>query len=113
MENKEEKNREPRKMQDVMKGVFKEGMKDDVMKGLKRSGMALIIVVVCWVVFISLHSFFWSTSFTFYQNLVITFDSLLVATFIGIGLIYKISGLGKMMKNFKGMAEKFTKDTDE
>ena len=112
MENEEEKTNRPRKMQDMMKGVFKEGMKDDVMKGLKRSLMALLIVIVGWLIFISIHSFFWSTSFTFYQNLVITFDSLLVAVVIGIGLIYKISGLGKMMKNFKGMAEKFTKDDE-
>ena len=37
MKNKETENKRPRKMQDMMKGVFKEGMKDDVMKGLKRS----------------------------------------------------------------------------
>ena len=99
-------------MQDMMKGMFKEGMKDDVTKGLKSSMMALIIVIVGWIVFISIHSFLWSTSFTFYQNLVITFDSLLVATAIGLGLIYKISGLGEMMKKFKGMTNKFTKDDE-
>ena len=106
------KTERPRKMQDMMKGMFKEGMKDDVTKGLKRSIMVFFIVIVGWIFFISLHSFLWSTSFTFYQNLVITFDSLLVAAIIGLGLIYKISGLGEMMKKFKGMADKFTKDDE-
>jgi hypothetical protein len=112
LENKEEEKKRPRKMQDMMKGVFKEGMKDDVMKGLKRSMMVVFLVIVAWIVFISIHSFSWSTSFTFYQNLVITFDSLLVAGAIGLGIVYKISGLDEMMKKFKGMADKFTKDED-
>jgi hypothetical protein len=46
LENKEEGINRPRMMRDMMKGVFKEGMKDDVMKGVKRSIMVLIIVVV-------------------------------------------------------------------
>jgi hypothetical protein len=112
LENEEKKTIGSRKMQDMMKGVFREGMKDDVMKGLKRFMMALLIVIIGWIIFISIHSFFWSTSFTFYQNLVITFDSILVAAVIGICLIYKISGLGKMMKNFKGMADNFTQDDE-
>ena len=112
MKNKETENKRPRKMRDMMKGVFKEGMKDDVMKGLKRSLVVVILVIIGWIVFISIHSFFWSTSFSFYQNLVITFDSLLVAGAIGLGIVYKISGLGEMMKNFKSMADKFTKDDD-
>lgn len=99
-------------MKDMMKGVFKEGMKDDVMKGLKRSIMVLLLVLIGCIVFVSLHSFLWSTSFTFYQNLVITFDALLVAMVIGLVLVYKISGLGEMIKKFKGMADKFTKDED-
>ena len=81
-------------------------------KSLKSSLKVLFIVIVGWIVFISLHSFLWSTSFTFYQNLVITFDSLLVAAAIGLGLVYKISGLGEMMKKFKGMADKFTQDDE-
>ena len=112
MEDKETENKRPRKMKDMMKGVFKEGIKDDVVNGLKRSIMVVFLVIVAWIVFISIHSFFWSTSFTFYQNLVITFDSLLVASAIGLGLVYKISGLGEMMKKFKGMADKFTKNDD-
>jgi hypothetical protein len=74
--------------------------------------MVLFIVIIGWIFFISLHSFLWSTSFTFYQNLVITFDSLLIAAVVGLGLVYKISGLGEMMKNFKDMAGKFTKDDE-
>ena len=42
-----------------------------------------------------------------------TFNSLLMATVIGLVIINKISGLVDMMKNFKGLADKFTKDGDE
>jgi hypothetical protein len=112
LENKEEKTEQPRKMKTMMKGFFKEGMKDDVMKRLKRSIIVLLLVLIGYIVFISLHSFVWSTNFTFYQNLVITFDALLIAMVIGLVLIYKISGLGEMIKKFKGMTDKFTKDED-
>jgi hypothetical protein len=44
LENKEEKTERPRKMKTMMKGVFKEEMKDDVMKNLKRSIMVLLLV---------------------------------------------------------------------
>jgi hypothetical protein len=100
-------------MKDMMQGMFQEGMKDDVMKGIKHSLIVIVLITVGWIMFISIYSFLWSTSFTFYQNIVITFDSLLLATIIGLAVIYKISGLGEMMKNFKGLANKFTKDEDE
>jgi hypothetical protein len=44
--------------------------------------------------------------------LFITFDALLIAMVIGLVLIYKISGLGEMIKKFKGMTDKFAKDED-
>jgi hypothetical protein len=44
--------------------------------------------------------------------IIITFDSLLIAGAIGSGIVYKIGGLGEIMKSFKGMADKFTKDDD-
>jgi hypothetical protein len=112
LENKEEKNKRPRKMQDMMKGAFKEGMMDEMMKGLKRSIMVLLLAVIGWIVFVSLHSFLWSTGFTFYQNIIITFDALLVALVIALLIIYKVSGLGEMMKKFKGMAGKFANDEE-
>jgi len=99
-------------MKTMMKGFLKEGMKDDLMKRLKRSIIVLLLVLIGYIVSISLYSFLWSTSFTFYQNLVITFDALLIAMIIGLVLIYKISGLGEMIKKFKGMTAKFTKDED-
>ena len=74
--------------------------------------MVLLLAVVGWIVFVSLHSFLWSTSFTFYQNIIITFDALLVASVIALLIIYKVSGLGEMMKKFKGMAGKFADDKE-
>jgi len=99
-------------MKDMMKGAFKEGMMDEMMKGLKRTMMVLLLAVVGWIVFVSLHSFLWSTSFTFYQNIIITFDALLVASVIALLIIYKVSGLGEIMKKFKGMAGKFADDKE-
>jgi hypothetical protein len=110
--DKEETARRPRKMQDMMKGAFKEGMKDDMMKGVKRSMIVLLLAVVCWIVFVTAHSFLWSTSFTFYQNLVITCDALLIAMVIGLLIIYRISGLGEMIKKFKSPADETTQDKD-
>lgn len=110
------KNEKSRGMPDMMKEFFTEDMKkefkdmkDEVSKGFKRSFAALFAVAFAWVVFISLHSFLWSTSYTFYQNLVITFDSILLAIIIGIALVYKVSGIGKMTKKFSTLAEKFGK----
>lgn len=107
------------KMKNMMKGFFTddmkkdfEGIKEDATKGLKRSLAVLFIVAFGWIIFISLHSFLWSTSYTFFQNLVITFDSLVVAVVIGIGLIYKVSGIGNITKKFSKLTERFT-DNDE
>ena len=122
-EDKEDKknvtNDEPR-MKKMMKDFFTDdikkeftGMKDEASKGFKRSGGVLAGVAFCWIIFISLHSFLWSTSFTFYQNLVITFDSLIIATLVGLGLVYKVSGLGEMSKKFSKVTEKFTKKDEE
>ncbi|MFC1486408.1 hypothetical protein ACFLRN_01800 [Thermoproteota archaeon] len=107
------------KMKNMMKGFFTDDMKkdfndmkDDATKGLKRSFAVLFIIAFGWIIFLSLHSFLWSTNFTFYQNLVITFDSIIVAVLIGIGLIFKVSGLGNITKKFSKLTERFTK-TDE
>ena len=108
------------RMRKMMKGFFTDdmkkdfkGMKEDLSKGLKRSMAVLVVVAFGWIVFISTYSLLWSTGFTFYQNLVITFDSLIVAVLVGVGVIYKVSGLGKMSKKFSKMTEKFTKKDDD
>ena len=97
---------------DDMKNDFK-GMKDDATKGLKRSGAVLAIVAFGWIIFVSVHSFLWSASYTFYQNLVITFDSLVVAVLVAIGLVYKVSGLGKISEKFSKMTEKLTNNDED
>jgi hypothetical protein len=119
-DNKKNSNDDGPRMKKMMQGFFNDdmkkdfkGMKEDATKGLKRSGAVLVAVAFGWIVFISLHSFLWSTSYTFYQNLVITFDSLIVAVLVGIGLIYKVSGLGNMSKKFSKMTEKFTKKDED
>ena len=119
MGEKKENDNVPR-MDKMMKGFFTEemkndfkGMKDEATKGIKRSFGTLIGVAFAWIIFVSLHSFLWSTSYTFYQNLVITFDSLIVAILIGIGLIYKVSGIGNISKKFSKFTERFTKNNDE
>lgn len=111
---KNENNNGP--MKKMMEGFFTEdmknefkGMKDEASKGLKRSFAVLFGVSFGWIVFVSLHSFLWSTSYTFYQNIVITFDALIIAIIIGMALIYKVSGVGKMMKKFSGITEKLSK----
>lgn len=124
MEDKEETKKDvsddgPR-MKKMMQGFFTDdmkkdftGMKDDATKGLKRSGGVLVAVSFGWILFISLHSFLWSTSYTFYQNLVITFDSLIVAVLVALGLVYKVSGLSNISKKFSKMTDKFTKKDEE
>ena len=119
-EQKKNENDNFPKMKDMMKNILTddvkkdfEGIKDDATKGLKRSFIALFIVAFGWIIFVSLHSFLWSTSFTFFQNLVITFDSLIVAVLIGIGLIYKVSGLGNLTKKFTKLTERFTKNDED
>jgi len=92
----------------MMKGFFTDGMREGLMKGIKRSLTVLILVGIGWIVFVSVYAFLWSTNYTFYQNLVVTFDALVVALVIGLALIYKVSGIGDIMKKFSGMAEKFT-----
>jgi hypothetical protein len=119
-ETKKDANDDGPRMKKMMQGFFTDdmkkdfkGMKDDATKGFKRSGAVLVIVAFSWIIFISVHSFLWSTSYTFYQNLVITFDSLIVAVLVAMGLIYKVSGLGNMSKKFSKMTEKFTKKDEE
>ncbi|UCC57948.1 MAG: hypothetical protein JSW14_06195 [Candidatus Bathyarchaeum sp.] len=97
---------------DNMKKDF-EDIKDDATKGLKRSFAVLFIVAFGWIIFVSLHCFLWSTSYTFYQNLVITFDSLIVAVLIGISLIYKVSGLGNISKKLSKLTKRFTKNDED
>ena len=108
------------KMKNMMKGFLTddvkkdfEGIKDDATKGLYRSFAVLFIVAFGWIVFISLHCFFWSTSYTFYQNLVITFDSLIIAALIAVGLVYQVSGLGSIYKNTRTLISKLTKKFSE
>jgi hypothetical protein len=88
-------------------------MKEDATKGIKRSFAVLFGVAFGWIIFVSVHSFLWSTSYTFYQNLVITFDALIIAVLVGAGLIYKVSGVGNMSKKFSKITDKFTKTDEE
>jgi len=104
------------RLKKILNGFFTEDMKkdfndikDDATKGLYRSFAVLFIVAFGWIVFLSLHCFFWSTSYTFYQNLVITFDSLIIAVLIALGLVYKVSGLGNIYKNTRALISKLTK----
>lgn len=117
---KKDTNEDVPRMKKMMQGFFTDdmkkdftGMKKDATKGLKRSGAVLGAVAFGWVIFISLHSFLWSTSYTFYQNLVITFDSLIVALLAALGLVYKVSGLGNISKKFSEITNKFTKKDEE
>ncbi len=84
-----------------MKKDFNE-IKKDATRGFYRSFAALAAVAFGWIVFITLHCFLWSTSFTFYQNVVITFDSI-VAVLIALGLVYEVSGLRKVYKKARGL----------
>jgi len=124
MENEESKesdvNNDTPRMRKMMKGFFTKDvtkdfkdMKDSLTKGLKRGIAVLVIVAFGWIIFVSLHSFLWSTSYTFYQNLVITFDSLIVAVLVAVGLIYKVSGLEKISKKLSKMTDKFTKNDED
>ena len=119
-ENKKDVNDDAPRMKKMMKGFFTsdmkenfKGMKEDATKGLKRTLAVLAIVTFGWIIFISMHSFLWSNSYTFYQNLVITFDSIVVAVLVAVGLIYKVSGLGKISEKFSKMTEKFTKNDED
>lgn len=84
-------------------------IKNDATKRLYRVFAVLAIVAFGWIVFISLHCFLWSTDFTFYQNLVITFDSLIIALIFALGLVYKASGLGNVYNNTRALISKLTK----
>ncbi len=96
-------------------GFVTEDMKEDYNKlkknatrALYRTLAVLIIVPFGWIVFLTLHCFLWSANFTFYQNLVITFDSIIITVFIAVGLIYGVSGLRKVYKNARGLISKLT-----
>lgn len=123
MEEKEEKGKEEKSnshgMGEKVKGFFTDDIKDELKdvkdeltKGVKRAFAVLLIVAVGWIIFVSLHSFLWSTSYTFYQNIVITFDSIIIAIVIGIALIYKVSGMGKITKKLSSMTKKFISKED-
>ena len=92
----------------MMKGLLTDDMKEELRKGIKRSLAVLILNGIGLLIFVSAYAFYWSTNCTFYQNLVVTFDALVIALVIGLALIYKVSGIGDIMKKFSGVAEKFT-----
>lgn len=50
------------------------------------------LVAFGWLIFILLHALFWSTDFTFFQNIVITVVSLLMAGLL-VGLMWVIWGI--------------------
>ena len=83
-------------------------IRNDATTGLYRSFAVLVAVPFGWIVFLSIHCFLWSTGFTFYQNLVITFDSLIIAVIVALGLIYKVSGLGSISKRIRALISKLT-----
>jgi hypothetical protein len=83
-------------------------LRNDATKGFYRSLAVLVAVPFGWIVFLSIHCFLWSTGFTFYQNLVITFDSLIIAVSVAFGLIYKVSGLGSISKRIRALISKLT-----
>jgi hypothetical protein len=83
-------------------------IKNDATIGLVRIFVVLATVPFGWIIFISLHCFLWSTSYTFYQNLVITFDSLIIAVIIGLGLVYKVSGLANISRHTRTLISKLT-----
>jgi hypothetical protein len=119
-ESKKDGNDDVPRMKKMMQGFFTDdmkedfkGMKEDATKGIKRSFAVLFGVAFGWIIFVSVHSFLWSTSYTFYQNLVITFDALIIAVLVGAGLIYKVSGVGNMSKKFSKITDKFTKTDEE
>lgn len=103
------------KLKKSLNEFFTEGIKEDfndlrndATKGLYRSFVVLFAVPFGWIVFLSIHCFLWSTGFTFYQNLVITFDSLIIAVIVALGLIYKVSGLGNISKRIRALISKLT-----
>lgn len=83
-------------------------IKKDTTKTLYRTLAVLLIVPFLWLVFLSVYCFLWSTSFTFYQNLVITFDSIVIALMLTVGLAYAVSvgGLRKVYKKARGLTSK-------
>ena len=90
----------------MMKGLLTDDMKEGLKKGIKRVLAVSILTGIGAIVFVTVYAFLWSSNYTFYQNLVVTFDALVVALVIGLALIYKVSGIGEIMKKFSGMAEK-------
>ncbi len=96
-------------------GIYTEDMKEefnqikkDATKAFYRTLAVLVLVPFGWLIFISLYCFVWSTSFTFYQNLVITFDSIVIALFVAVGLVYEASGLRRVYKKARGLMSKMT-----
>ncbi len=83
-------------------------IKKDATRGFYRSFAALAAVAFGWIVFITLHCFLWSTGFTFYHNLVITFDSIVIAVLFAVGLVYQVSGLRKVYKKARGLISRLT-----
>jgi uncharacterized protein YqhQ len=81
-------------------------IKNDATTSLARIFAVLVTVPFGWIVFISLHCFLWSTSYTFYQNLVITFDSLVIAVIIGLGMAYKVSGVTNIARHTRTLISK-------
>jgi hypothetical protein len=63
-----------------------------------------ILVVIGWLVFFVYYTFIWSTPFTFFQNLVITFISLLIAGGIA-GLSWVTWGFWVGEEWFKSIAK--------
>ncbi len=90
-----------------MKKDFNE-IKKDATRGFYRAFAALGAVAFRWIVFITLYCFLWSTGFTFYQNLVITFDSIIVAVLVAVGLVCEVSGLRKVYKKARGLISRLT-----
>ena len=54
--------------------------------------LVTFLMVFGWLVFILLYALFWSTDFTFFQNMIITVVSLLMAGLF-IGLIWVVWGM--------------------
>ena len=81
-------------------------IKNDTTISLVRIFAVLVTVPFGWTVFISLHCFLWSTSYTFYQNLVITFDSLVITVIIGLGSAYKVSRVANISKHTRTLISK-------
>lgn len=56
-----------------------------------KLGVASLLSVLAWAVFILLYALFWSTAFTLFQNIIVTIVSLFIAGLM-IGLVWVIWG---------------------